>query len=134
MAVSPAVLAVETALKVLLTTGGSETYVLAQKPTVRFDGTRMLVETPTVNAGYQRSEVKSMTFVSVDAGVDDVKADGVVYVYKDNVFECADHDIRVFDMSGRQAAAGHGSVSLAGCTSGVYVVNVNGKSIKVVKQ
>lgn len=122
------------ALRVTLNSGESESYALDEQPHVRFADGMMEISSTVLEASYPRSEVKSMDFTSVTTGVGTLEEDTVRYVFRNNVFECEGHGIRVYDLGGSCVAAGTGIVSLQELPAGIYIINVNEKSIKVIKK
>lgn len=126
--------AAETALQVALNGGRTETYLLKEKPVITCSGSDMLVKTQEVSGSYARSEVASMTFIE-DAGSGVALAgDGPFYEYADGIFSCAGRQISVYGMQGAKVAEASGSVSFRELPAGVYVINIENRSIKVIKR
>lgn len=130
---SAAAFAQGTALKLTLTDGTSDTYLLNEKPAITFSGSDMLIATPEISSTYPRADVQSMIFTdSPDSGIEQTGND-TLYIYTNNTFTCEGHQITVYTLSGAVEAIGFGSVSLAGLPKGIYIINVNNKSIKVIR-
>lgn len=121
------------ALQITLLGGDTETFVLSEKPVVTFSGENMTVTSPLLSSTYLRADVQNMTFVEA-AGVKALPGHDTVYRFAGNIFSCEGALIRVFSTAGAQVAAGTGSVSLQELPAGVYVINANNKSIKVIKK
>lgn len=122
------------ALRVTLASGESESYALDERPRVRFTEGMMEICSTVLEASYPRSEVRYMDFTPVTTAVGTLEEETVRYVFRDNVFECEGHGIKVYDLSGSCVGAGTGSVSLQQLPEGIYIINVNEKSIKVIKK
>lgn len=122
------------ALKVTLYGNTSATYVLDDKPVVSYSGNNVIIRNQSVEDVYSIDEVESFTFVeSVFSGIETI-TQNVTYDFRNNIFTCEGHDIRVFSLSGQSAAAGNSAVSLEGLDRGVYIVTAGNRSIKVIKK
>ncbi len=122
-----------TALRLTLADAGTEVFRLYEKPQITFSGTEMTIASPTLTATYGRSEVKAMDFIEVSS-VEALPADEVSYTLHGNEFSCPGQAIAVYSLAGTKVASGTGSVSLADLEAGIYIINVNHKSIKVIKR
>lgn len=122
-----------TALRLTLADAGTEVFCLDEKPQITFSGTEMTITSQALSATYERSEVKAMDFIEVTS-VDALSADEVCYTLHGNEFSCPGQAVAVYSLAGTQVAAGTGSVSLADLKAGIYIINVNHKSIKVIKR
>lgn len=123
----------ETSLRVTLRDGTTELYSLGEKPRISFSDGNMEVVTSKVSTSYSRADVKSMDF-TLATSVARFSGEDVSYLFRDNVFSCPGHDIKAFGIDGTFAGAAGDSLSLQELPSGIYIINVNGKSIKVIRK
>lgn len=120
-----------TALKVTLANGTDETFLLSEKPVITCSGTDMIIRTSSLTASYPRTDITSMTFAR-NAHTDIRKVtDNITYAYCDNVFTCNGQNISVYNLQGVCVASGSESVSLQDLPAGIYLINVNNKTIKI---
>lgn len=122
------------ALKVTLHGSSSATYVLDTKPVVTYSGSNVTIKNQSLEDTYSINEVESFTFVEgASSGIETI-TQNVTYDFRDNIFTCDGHDIRVYNLFGQPVAAGNSSVSLETLDRGIYIVNTGNRSIKVVKK
>lgn len=121
-------------LRVKLTNGKTETFALSDKPAVTFSGDDMLVKSGTLTTSYSRAEIASFDFAEDVVTVVPVIDKDIVYSYHDNVFECQGEAVAVYDLTGRLVFTGIGTADLRDLAEGIYIINVNHKSIKIVKK
>ena len=104
------ILAAETSLVVELTNGQTANYLLQDKPTLTMDGTQLKIATATVQASYERAEVKRFYFTTESTSVNEIVKNAMVYRQIDaNHLEISglsgDERITVCDMAGRTVGA-----------------------------
>lgn len=128
-----------------LNNGSTHSFVLADKPVVTFEGSKIKVVSSRLSLEKERSEVKDFHFVMVDA-IDNVADNEVrVVLLGTNVkiygLSESDKPIRVFDLNGRVAPAlittngSQAEVILEGLPKGIYIVKIGNKhTIKVTKK
>lgn len=120
-------------LKVTLQGSTSATYVLDARPIISYSGNDVIIKSQSLEDKYAINEVESFTFVDeAEMDVDNL-TQNVTYQFHNNVFTCEGHDIRVFNISGQQVAAGNSSVSLESLEHGIYIVSTGKRAIKVMK-
>ena len=138
-------LATDTSLVVELTNGQTANYLLQDKPTLTMDGTQLKIATATVQASYERAEVKRFYFTTESTSVNEIVKNAMVYRQIDaNHLEISglsgDERITVCDMAGRTVGAisqtnGTALISLNRHPSGVYLIKVgNSQTIKFIKK
>lgn len=122
------------ALKVTLYEGPAATYVLSSKPVVTYSDENVIIKSGTLEDTYRIDDVKTLSFVEPSSsGVKEIEQN-VTYDFRDNVFTCEGHEIRVYNLSGRSVASGYGTVSLESLERGIYIVSAGTRTIKVVKK
>lgn len=104
------ILAAETSLVVELTNGQTANYLLQDKPTLTMDGTQLKIATATVQASYERAEVKRFYFTTESTSVNEIVKNAMVYRQIDaNHLEISglsgDERITVCNMAGRTVGA-----------------------------
>ena len=139
------ILAKGSMLVVELTSGQTANYLLQDKPVMAMEGTMLNITTATLQASYERADIKRFYFVEDPSGIQELSKDALSFRQKD-----ADHleisglpkgdRVTISDLSGRQRGTvshsdGTAVVNLSGQPKGVYLVKV-GKSqtIKIVKK
>lgn len=138
-------LATDTSLVVELTNGQTANYLLQDKPTLTVAGTQLKIATATVQASYERAEVKKFYFTTESTSVNEIVKNALVYRQTDtNNLEISglsgDEHITICDMAGRTVGAvsqtnGTALISLSGRQSGVYLIKVgNSQTIKFIKK
>ena len=140
------VLAAGTTLVIELNSGQTASFELKDKPVLTMEGTQLKIVTETVQASYERSNVKEFHFTSEGAGIEQVTAKGAMAFCQTDADHleisglAAGEHITVSDMGGRQIGAVSRSgnkavVSLSGQQKGIYLIKV-GKSqtIKFIKK
>lgn len=138
-------LATDTSLVVELTNGQTANYLLQDKPTLTVAGTQLKIATATVQASYERAEVKKFYFTTESTRVNKIVKNALVYRQTDaNNLEISglsgDERITVCDMAGRTMGTvsqtnGAALISLSGHQSGVYLIKVgNSQTIKFIKK
>lgn len=124
-----------TALRVTVTDGKTETFVLNQQPKIYFEGADVVIVCNDAETRYARSVVRSFDFIKQQNSVDDIvaDADNVVYTYDGEVFTCPDRHITVYTIGGMLFVDTMGSVSFADAPKGIYLVQVNNQTIKILR-
>lgn len=121
------------ALKVTMGENASATYVLDDKPVVTYSENTVTIKSKSIEDTYSIGEVKSFTFVESAYTEKGALAQAVTYDYRNGIFTCEGHEIRVFNLSGQPVAMGMNSVSLEALVPGVYIVSAADRAIKIVK-
>lgn len=122
------------ALKVTLAGGTAATYILTSRPVVSYSGGNMTIRNASLEDSYPLGQVESLTFVEDVTSIRTAAGGENIYCFRDNVFTCEGNEIRVYDLAGAIVSQGADTVSLRGLPAGVYIVNVAGRSIKVLKK
>lgn len=136
----------ENILTLVFGDGTRLSYVLADRPKVTFDDTRLYVNASAVADDYDLSTVHKFLFGKGEpTSIAAVSAGESRLTYVDGEHARlsglkSGSKVSLFDASGsclgvvRADAEGTADVSLAGCKSGVYVVSVDGgRSFKILK-
>lgn len=123
------------ALQVMLNNGKAEVFKLEEKPAISFSPDEMLISTSSLSSSYPRTDVQTMMFLDNVATTarPSLSDDSVSYSYENGVFTCAGHEIAVFNVNGERVETSRDSISISSLPSGVYIINVNGRSIKIMK-
>lgn len=135
----------DTAFVVELTNGQKANYLLQDKPTLTMDGTRLIISTTTVQAGYERADVKRFYFSTGTSDVKEVAKKTLVYRQIDNdqleiLGLSSDDHVNVCNMSGSPLGKitrtkERAVVNLSGHQKGVYLIQVgSGQTIKIIKK
>ena len=135
----------ETVLVVELNSGETAQYLLLDKPTLTMDGTRIIISTSSVQAGFERDEVKRFYFTKEATNVKEVAQNTIVYRQID-----VDHleiiglsqevPVNVFNISGKPMGQivrtkDKAVVNLSGHQKGVYLIQLgNAQTIKYIKK
>ena len=131
-------------LIVTLTGGQQAKFVLAEKPTVRFEGDMLSISTATLRTSYQRSEVRNFSFgTDAETGIASLEQDGGITVRQTDegisIMGLTDETVQVFDMGGRllqsaKASRSQLNIALPGQTKKTYLIKINNKqNIKLQK-
>lgn len=138
-------------MRVTLTDGTFDEYLVADHPTVALDRDKVMVYSASVQATYDVDDVKEYTFVDADvtsieevASADNKANISVTYVDGKNVIIrgiSSDTPVRVYSLNGQMQNAIITSttdgvnVSLAALPTGTYIIDIKKeKSIKVLKR
>ena len=137
-------------MRVTLTDGTIDTYIVADHLNVDLDADSVYVSTIDISFAYEVGVVESYTFADITTGIEEVlnsdNEEGIVFKYVDGktvvIRGCKPNSlIQVYSLSGQKqkvemAKYENGAdVSLQSLPTGTYIVSVkNGKSIKVVKR
>ena len=131
------VMAANTALVVELTNGQTANYLLQDKPTLTMAGTQLKIATATVQASYERAEVKKFYFTDGATGVKEMLKNALVYKQTDadhlEISGLSQNDrIAIYNTSGVQVGSvsrdsDKAVISLSGLEKGIYLVRI-GKS------
>ena len=138
-------LAANTAFVVEMTNGQTANFLLKDKPTLTMAGTQLKIETASVQASYERTDVKKFYFTKESTSVKEVAKNNMVYKQIDahhlEIIGLSQGDhITVCDMSGRQLGSvsrinDKAVVDLSGQQQGAYIIKVgNGQTIKFIKK
>lgn len=122
------------ALKVNLYGSTSAMYVLDSKPVITYSDNNIIIKNQSFEDTYSFSEVKSFTFVENPASGIEKIMDNITFEFRNNIFTCESHYIRVFNLSGHVVSEGNSSVSLEALADGLYIISVGNRTIKVIKK
>lgn len=122
------------ALKVTFHEGQDATYVLSTKPVITYSEEKVMIKTASLEDEYPLESVKSFSFVENGYSGLEAICENVVYDFRDNIFTCENHTIRVINLNGQCVAAGEDRVSMEALENGVYLVNTGNRTIKVLKK
>ena len=135
----------ETVLVMELNNGETAQYLLLDKPTLTMEGTQIKILTASVQAGFERDEVKRFYFTKEATNVNEVAKNTLVYHQIDNnqleiIGLLPEDHVDVFNMSGTPLgnithSKDRTVVNLSGHQKGVYLIQVrNGQTIKFIKK
>jgi hypothetical protein len=135
----------ETVLVMELNSGETAQYLLLDKPKLTMDGTQIKISTASVQAGFERSEVKRFYFTKEATSVKEVAKNTLIYHQINNdqleiIGLSKDDHVNVFNMAGTPTGQIARSkekavVNLSGHQKGVYLIQVrNGQTIKFIKK
>lgn len=147
--ISP-LLAEESTTKVFavnLTDGTTIRYIIAENPRLTFDEENVYVQSDVAEAVYARSEIQTFTFedYSVPSSLDDAEDQNEIvfrYVARNLIEVTGDiqgASVRVYAMSGQvlQNFVAQGSlvqIDLTDLAAGIYIININSRTLKVYKK
>ncbi len=126
--------------------GTKVAYALSEKPKITFANDSLLIATPNVEVRYQLSQMLRFTYEELDiTDIVDTKGNSVnPFVMNDDelLFPAIGKDryVYIYTADGRTVAnrtikSGTTlSISLANYSNGIYVVNVNGLTYKIMKK
>ena len=136
----------ESKLTLLFKDGHKQSYVLATRPKVTFDDSKLYVASKDVSDEYVLAEVNKFVFDDIkETAIAEVKDGECRLTFVDGTTVVvegigASKAVSLYDVAGKSLAAtkadanGKAVVSLASCQPGVYVVSVEGgKAYKVIK-
>lgn len=138
-------------MKITLSDGTVDKYVVSDRPRVYLNENSVEVYTQEISAKYDVKSVLSYTFEDILTGIEDVKDDagdeaGITFKYLDGETVVvsglnADDNIAVYSLSGGKIAADidrsedAADVSLKNLDAGTYIITINNsKSIKVFRR
>ena len=138
-------LANDTAFVVELNNGTTANYFLQDKPTLTMEGSKISIFTSTVQASYERAEVKKFYFTNETSGVKEIVQNSMVYKQIDadhlEIIGLSQNDqITVCDMTGRligdvSRTKDKVIVNLSAHQKGIYLIKVgNSETIKIIKK
>lgn len=124
--------------------GTKVAYALAEKPKITFTESELVVNTNNVEVNYDLDKMSRFTYESGSStGITDLKSDGT-FRFQDEalVFPAlsANSTISVYSLNGSLVfkktvqTAGEYAFPLSNLNAGVYLVNVNGLTYKIVKR
>lgn len=125
----------ETCLRLTLANGTNSSYVLSERPVIKFPGTRMEITTAEASVSYDRTSVISMEFVEGQpASIDDITENGdFQFSYMNGIIRCSGSEISIYNLSGSMVASGHDELSTEHLNSGIYIVKTNNHTVKIIK-
>lgn len=137
-------------MRVTLTDGSVDTYIVADGLSVELDEEFVHVSTREVYFKYEVGQVGNYTFEDIATGVEEVleegSEEGVTFQYVDGKTVVirgisSDSAVQVYSLSGQKQQVemtkyeNGADVSLQSLPAGTYIVSIkNGKSIKVIKR
>lgn len=143
MLISPYAMA-QNNLVVYLNDGSSATFPLQENPEITFAGENFKVISSTATIELPRSDVKDFRFEKgEDTAIEQLAKDNTSITSEgDNIIIAglADNSVvKVFNTSGQtvvttRATGSNCSISLSRLTNGIYIINYNNKSIKILKK
>lgn len=146
LAVAPALAyAADEALIVTYKNNQTYSYVLANRPMVTFDDTRLFITGADIDDSHMMKDVKTFTFRATTA-IQEVAADERRIVFTDNATVTlqgftAGTNVAVWNIAGQNvltsavAADGTAALNISHLASGTYIVaTADGKSFKILKR
>ena len=135
----------ETVLVMELNNGEIAQYLLLDEPKLTMDGTQIKISTASVQARFERNEVKRFYFTKEATNVKEVAKNTLVYHQINNdqleiIGLSQDDYVDVLNMAGTSSGQIARSkdrvvVNLSGHQKGVYLIQVkNGQTIKFIKK
>jgi hypothetical protein len=123
------------ALLVTLKDGKKAGYILSQKPSVTFEGAKLIIIVDDVSTDYDMADVSGFTFVDASEinEIKDLKHGDTLFEYLNGTIRSEGSDIHVYTLDGKLLKSGKSTISLIGQPSGVYVVKMNRQTIKIKK-
>lgn len=128
---------------VITTVGGQEQQIdLNDYPTITMNAGQLEIKSKTATFDFDLQKVADFKYVDADASVGNIESDQCVTLQGDRLIFRADNrdlTVSVCDMSGivifsKEMRVGEESIfSLSQLTNGVYVVNVNNTSFKIIR-
>lgn len=120
-------------LKLTLQNGAEQTYMLADKPVVTFQGEKVLIASEKLSSEYPRSDVKSFSFADVSTNAVEDTVQDTLYIYDGSNFSSPGNEIAVYNLQGMKVADGRDNISLTSQASGIYIIKVSNQTIKIRK-
>lgn len=126
--------------------GQLEEFKLIEEPVLTLEGSRLLIESNTIETSYDRSEINRFYFAESTTGVKAIKAKSLKFTQTGtNEYQIEDLDgnenIIVSNLAGRlfsNCVVKEGTVatiSLSNSPFGVYIINIGNKqTIKIIKK
>lgn len=133
-------------LIVELANGHKVNYLLRDKPVMTMDGTKLVIETVTIQTNYERADVSRFYFEKDPSEVKELPKNSLRFKQTDtDIFEISglpqDEHITIFDTAGFQCGSisfiGSSSaiVNLSGLRKGAYLIKIGKiQTIKFVKK
>lgn len=137
----PSIAFAQSMLVVTMTDGSSRSFVLAEKPLVKFVNQDMVITSENASATIQRSQVKTFTFQAVPSDIESATSDKDfrIQVLNNHVsVDGATGAITLFTMDGKVVrksdidATGRGTLSLIGLPTGTYIVHTSVQTLKII--
>lgn len=123
-----------TLINVHLFDGTKEVYNLPDKPVMRFDGDKMLMESAIMTGEYARAAVEKITTERGErqSSIAEVEAD-FAFSYDGQVVKSTAESMTIYDLNGTLLLSGKGAIDVSGLPAGVYVVApANHSAIKII--
>lgn len=118
----------------------TQTFVLSALPQISMANDKMTITTASATAEYDLYKVKTFTF-GTSTGIQNIGTDVSFSTQGDRIIVSGtDAQVRLFAIDGKAVSAtpvrtdGHTVISLSELPKGIYIINVNGKSVKISKQ
>lgn len=127
-------------LIVTLNDGQRVQFALSTTPEVTIANDQLTITTTETTASYELWKVSTFTY-GTGTGIDQATADQKAFTLSgDNIVVDGAATVRIFALDGKAVtleptvSGGQTVVSLNGLAKGVYVVNINGKSVKITRR
>lgn len=121
----------------------SVSFQLPEKPTLSFSDQKLTVNSASVQTTYPLTEVKNFHFAEKIVGIDAPAGNQLVFRYVDNenvqVTGATAGSTALYNANGQLVANyavknGCVNISLKGCAPGVYLLNLNQTTFKIIKR
>lgn len=130
------------ALQLWLDDGTITVYALSEKPVLSFSDGKMNIATSSLSTSYPLADIKLYKFIEVPVGIqsptnEEQQPVQVLHDGSDIVIKGLHGSAVLYDAAGHQLAKAAGQparFTLSGLPAGVYILNMNGQTIKLVKQ
>lgn len=115
------------------------TYALSTLPEISMANDKLTVKTSETTAEFDLYKVKTFTFSST-TGISSVNDEKFIIEGETLVFPSENAQIRIFSIDGKQVPVdpiytnGKAMVSISSLTRGIYIINANGKSVKITRR
>lgn len=131
----------EKSLFVTFEDGQKVEFALASTPEVTFGNDQMTIKTAETTASYELASVSTFTYGSATTGISQVESNGKFALEGNRIIiDGTDNKISVFNLDGKKVSlspvtTGNKTViNIGELTHGIYVININNKSIKIARQ
>ena len=134
------------ALTIHVTDGSKVTFLLSERPAVTFSDGYLLITSDDADASYPLSDVIKFTFGDIDdedTGIDSLPVDETTFGYDGGAIVVtglnSGSTAKVYTIGGMMVHSesisdGSWTYSLSSLSSGIYIININGKSFKISKK
>lgn len=119
--------------------GTTQAFALAELPDILMENDKMIINAGNTTIEYDLYKVKTFTF-GIPSGIDNTTIQDVLKNGNKLYIPGTNNKIRIFSIDGKSVrlpnklTAEANVLDLAPLPKGVYIINVNGKSVKIIKK